>query len=305
MRSFTNIAAASLFAPLTQSPQPMSWKPRGNAFNARKASLQKVLVGGGTSSTIDKRLKVQERRMLHLSRNTCSSGATSIRNWRPKGRLLETGTTANSRSSSKRNCKIGREPQGLNEMTFLAPIAGPLAIAGAGISAIGTIEQGEATSNAASYQAQVAQNNAIIAEQNATYASNAGLAQAAATSLKGASQAGKVKTAQAASGIDVNTGSAVNVQASERETNVLNSETVLNNAELQNYGYRAAATGYKATAGLEEEEAAQAPVGAALSATGNLLSAASSIGAKWPQPASQPFLGVSDQTNPTAIGGLY
>jgi hypothetical protein len=190
-------------------------------------------------------------------------------------------------------------------MTFLAPIAGPLAIAGAGISAIGTIEQGEATSNAASYQAQVAQNNAIIAEQNATYASNAGLAQAAATSLKGASQAGKVKTAQAASGIDVNTGSAVNVQASERETNVLNSESVLNNAELQNYGYRAAATGYKATAGLEEEEAAQAPVGAALSATGNLLSAASSIGAKWPQPASQPFLGVSDQTNPTAIGGLY
>ena len=57
----------------------------------------------------------------------------------------------------------------------------------------------------------------------------------------------------------MNTGSAVNVQAPERETNVLNSETVLNNAEL-NYGYRAAATGYKATAGLEEEEAAQAPV---------------------------------------------
>lgn len=103
----------------------------------------------------------------------------------------------------------------------------------------------------------------------------------------------------------MNTGSAVNVQAPERETNVLNSETVLNNAELQAYGYRAAATGCKATAGLEEEEAAQAPVGAALSATGNLLSAASSVGAKWPQPASQPFLGVSDQTNPTAIGGLY
>jgi hypothetical protein len=190
-------------------------------------------------------------------------------------------------------------------MAFLAAAAPVLAIAGAGISAIGTVEQGQATANASAYQAQVAQNNAIIAEQNATYASNAGLTQAAATSMKGAAAGGKVKAAQAASGIDVNTGSAVNVQASERETNVLNSETVLNNAELQAYGYRAAATGYKATAGLEEEEAAQAPVGAVLSATGNLLSAASSVGAKWPQPASQPLLGVSDQANPTAIGGLY
>ena len=152
-------------------------------------------------------------------------------------------------------------------MAFLAA-APVLAIAGAGISAIGTVEQGQATANASAYQAQVAQNNAIIAEQNATYASNAGLTQAAATSMKGAAAGGKVKAAQAASGIDVNTGSAVNVQASERETNVLNSETVLNNAELQAYGYRAAATGYKATAGLEEEEAAQAPVGAALSSDG-------------------------------------
>jgi len=187
----------------------------------------------------------------------------------------------------------------------LAIVAASAGTAGAGTSAIGTIESGYATSNAASYSAQVAQNNAIIANQNAQYASEAGLAQAAATSLKGASQAGKVKTAQAASGIDVNTGSAVNVQASERETNVLSSETVLNNAELQNYGYRAAATGYQATAGLEKEEAAQAPIGAIIGAGGNLLSSASSIAAKWNQPAPQPYLGVSDVANPAAIGGLY
>jgi len=166
-------------------------------------------------------------------------------------------------------------------MAMLAPVAGIAGLVGSGISAVGTIEGGEATANAASYQAQVAQNNAIIAEQNAQYASNAGLTQAAATSLKGAAEGAKVKTAQAANNVDVNTGSAVNVQASERETNVLNSETVLNNAELQAYGYRAAATGYKATAGLETEEAEQAPIGAVIGATGNLLSSASSIGVKW------------------------
>jgi hypothetical protein len=188
-------------------------------------------------------------------------------------------------------------------VTFMAPIAGIAGLAGAGISAIGTIEQGQATSNAAAYQAQVAQNNAIIAEQNATYASNAGLAQAAATSMKGASDFAKVKTAQAANNIDVNTGSAVNVQASERETNVLNSETVLNNAELQAYGYRAAATGYKATAGLEEEEAAQAPIGAIIGATGNLLSNASAVGLKFGSGTNTPL---GDNTNnPTQIGALY
>ena len=49
--------------------------------------------------------------------------------------------------------------------------------------------------------------------------------------LRARRKAPKVKTAQAANNVDVNIGSAVNVQASERETNVLNTDTVLNNAE--------------------------------------------------------------------------
>lgn len=102
-----------------------------------------------------------------------------------------------------------------------------LELIGAGTSAIGTIESGQATANAAPGRAKYA----IIAQQNATYAEQAGQVQAAATSLKGAAEGAKVKTAQAANNVDVNIGSAVNVQASERETNVLNTDTVLNNAE--------------------------------------------------------------------------
>jgi hypothetical protein len=190
-------------------------------------------------------------------------------------------------------------------MAFMAAAAPILGLVGTGVSAVGTIESGYATSNAAAYQAQVAQNNATIAEQNATYASNAGLAQAAATSMKGAAGSGKIKATQAASGIDVNTGSAVNVQASERETNVLSSETVLNNAELQSYGYRAAATGYEATAGLEKEEEAQAPIGAIFSAAGNLLSGASAVSAKWPLGAGTNTPTGGAWNNPTQIGALY
>lgn len=156
-----------------------------------------------------------------------------------------------------------------------------LAIVGAAVSAVGTVASAEAQGNAASYQAVVAKNNQQTALQNAQYAEEAGEAQAQATSLKGAATAGKIKAAQAASGVNVNSGSAVNVRESQRETAELDTETVLNNAELQAYGYRANATNYGAEAELEQNEAEEAPVAGALGATGNLLSAASGISNKW------------------------
>lgn len=168
-------------------------------------------------------------------------------------------------------------------MAVLAPLALVAGLAGAGISAAGQVEQGQATATAANYNAQVAANNATIANQNATYATAAGQTQAAAKSLQGAAVGGRIKAAQAASGVDVNTGSAVNVQASQRETSKLDTETVLNNAELQAYGYRANATNFQATSGLETEEAEQAPIGADIGAAGGLLGSASSLGLKWSQ----------------------
>jgi hypothetical protein len=155
------------------------------------------------------------------------------------------------------------------------------ALAGAGATAYGQVYSGMATGDAASYQAEVARNNALIAEQNAKRASEAGAAQATAVSLKGAAKVGKIKTAQAANNIDVNTGSAVDVRASEREAGVLDTATVLSNAELESYGYRSKATGYTAEAGLLGTQAEEAPIGAGIGATGSLLSGASSVGFKF------------------------
>ena len=176
-------------------------------------------------------------------------------------------------------------------MAFLPAIAAIAGVAGAGISAYGALYQGAAAKESASYQAAVAANNAVIANQNAQYAVAAGQQQAEAVSLKGAAQQGKVKAALAANNIDVSTGSAKNVQVSQAETNQLDTETVLNNAELQAYGYRVEATGYTAESGLLTTQAEEAPVGAALSAGGGLLANASSVGLKWggsPNPAPAP-----------------
>lgn len=192
-------------------------------------------------------------------------------------------------------------------MAFTAPAALALGAVGAGVSAFGSIEQGQATANAANYQAQVSANNATIANQNANYATEAGRAQAQAQSMKGAVTAGRIKVAQAASGIDVNTGSAANVQVSQREQSNVDTATVMNNADLQAYGYRSQATGFEAQEGLEKEEAEQAPIGADLSAGGGLLSSASGLGLKWTQlgPTGSPA-----GTNPafgtgTSGGAIY
>ena len=154
-------------------------------------------------------------------------------------------------------------------------------VAGAAVSAGGQIVQGQATASAANYRAQVAQNNATIAKQNADYAIAAGMQSAETQSLKGAAKGGAIKAGIAASGIDVNTGSAVDVRESQREAATLDTETVMNNAELQAYGYNAKATGFEAEAELDKLTAEQAPIGAAIGATGSLLSSASSLGFKW------------------------
>jgi DNA-binding helix-hairpin-helix protein with protein kinase domain len=156
-----------------------------------------------------------------------------------------------------------------------------LAVAAAGVSAVGAVEGGIASKNAADYQAQVAANNSQIANQNATYAMESGEAQAANQSRKGAANLGQIKVKQAASGVDVNSGSAVDVQAGQRETNQLDTETVLNNSELQAYGYRTQSTNFQAQSGLDTMQGEQAEEAGYLKAGGDLLSGASGVGGKW------------------------
>ncbi len=158
--------------------------------------------------------------------------------------------------------------------------AGAIGAVGAGISAGGSILGGLATANAASYQAQVARNNAQIAQQNAVYSLEAGNAKSQLAGLQGAEQVGEVKTAEAANNVDVNTGSALDTQVGERQKSALSQYTIANNAQLQAYGYRAAATGFQSQAALDEATAAEAPLGADIGAAGTLLENASAIGFK-------------------------
>jgi hypothetical protein len=160
-----------------------------------------------------------------------------------------------------------------------APILG---LIGGVISAVGTIASGIAQKNALDYQAQVANNNAIIAQQNANYAIEAGQSKAAQQGMKEAEIGGEIKAAQAAGGVDVNTGSNKEVQKSQRELGALNQKQVIANAQLTEYGYLAQKTNFQAQSQLDTYEGQQAEVGGFLGGAGQIFGAAS----KWDGPST-------------------
>lgn len=140
-------------------------------------------------------------------------------------------------------------------------------VAGAAASAAGALSQ-------AKYSSQVARNNATIAGQNSAYAAQAGNQAAQEASLQSAAQGAGLKADEAANGVDVNTGSAVNVQSSQRMAGTLDTDQVMHNALLQSYGYQS-------TVESENAQAKQDISAGDLQATGGLVQDASSLGFKW------------------------
>ena len=179
-----------------------------------------------------------------------------------------------------------------------------IGIAGAVASAAGSIYSGVAASESANYQSEVANVNAQIAQQNADYAIKAGQAKVAQQGQKAADQEAQVTAALAANGVDVNTGSALNVRQGTRETGLLDTQTALNNAELQAYGYQTQKTGFQAQGALEQTQSESAIPGAAIGATGSLLNSASSLGFKWTGQQNAANGGSTTSTN-GGIGSGY
>lgn len=186
-------------------------------------------------------------------------------------------------------------------MAFAPALAIAATVAAAATSAAGAVESGEANASNAKYQAQVAANNATIANQNAEAATQAGAANAAAQSLQNRETVSKTIAGAAASGVDVNSGSAADVTTSNREVGDLDTLQTLNNAQLQAYGYQSQSTGFTAQSGLETAEASQAPIAGGISAGGDLLSGASSVGSKY---SAFQQSGVIGSTTPDTSGSF-
>lgn len=114
----------------------------------------------------------------------------------------------------------------------------PLFIASSVIGAAGQVMQGQAQASAYSAQAQIARNNAVLAQRNADVTMGEGEQATQRQQLKNRAAIGALTAEQAASGVDVNTGSAVDTKESAAELGQYDALTIRSNYARKAYGYR-------------------------------------------------------------------
>lgn len=156
-------------------------------------------------------------------------------------------------------------------------------LAGGLLSAYGAQKQGDAQQQMYAYRAQVARINADINRQNAAWARNKGEAETVQYGLKAAQQRGQIKAAQAASGIDVNSGSAKDVQRSQEEISRMDQSTIRSNAAKIAYDYETKAVMDENQAGLDTMAGRYAKEAGDLKSIESLIGTASSVSSKWQQ----------------------
>lgn len=146
-------------------------------------------------------------------------------------------------------------------------IAAVSSIASSAESAKGAKEQAAAQSAAAGYNAQ-------IAAQNSQLAGAEGEAKVAQSQATTRARIGATLASQGASGIDVNTGSNVNVRESEAKLGTLDALTIRSNAAREAYGYAAQNQ-------LDVSEAKNSQTAGDINATASVLGGVGSAGSSF------------------------
>lgn len=163
----------------------------------------------------------------------------------------------------------------------LASLSTAASVAGGVTTAAGAVAGGVASYNAYSYKAQVAQNNAAVAKQNATYAMAVGEIEAQNQGIKDRYQMGRILTSQAASGFDVNTGTPLAVRESQQGVNARNQMMIRSNASRKAYGYEVEATNFANEAQASEAAGTNALVAGGINALGSVVGTTATVSDKW------------------------
>ncbi|MEO2182636.1 MAG: hypothetical protein ABGY43_10060 [bacterium] len=125
-----------------------------------------------------------------------------------------------------------------------------LALASVALSYYGQIQAGKAQKRQADYQAQVATNNAKIAEFQAQDALDRGRVREEQYRQKVSQLKGQQRAAFAASGVEVDRGSALGTLSDTAYFGELDALTIRSNAEREAYSNRVRASNFKAESTL-------------------------------------------------------
>ena len=123
-----------------------------------------------------------------------------------------------------------------------------LAVSSIALSAAGQIQQGKAAKAQANFQAQIAENNSIIAGRAADDARERGRIAAGERDVKTRQFIGKQRVALASSGQEVDIGSGLEITSDTAALGKLDSLRIINNAEREAIGFETQAGSFKAEA---------------------------------------------------------
>jgi hypothetical protein len=175
------------------------------------------------------------------------------------------------------------------------------------LSAFGSLSSGFANKDMYDYQAGIAKLNQQIDLQNAEFARQTGEQQATQFGLKAGAQMGQIKAAQASSGLDVRSGSAAQVQASQRTLNTLDTNVIRSNAAKTAYNYTEQATVAGAQANLYTMAGTDSLIAGAIGAGSSIIGGAASVSSEWLQGAKVGLWGAGGGSSSDApdYSGVY
>lgn len=167
-----------------------------------------------------------------------------------------------------------------------AAIGTAASVAGGAVATGGALAKGAADRNQYQYQAGVALLNQNIAKQNAAYTRDVGENAAFISGRKTQATIAQQKVGQSAGGLDVNTGSNLDIRKSTTDVGAIDQATIRQNYAKKAYGYEVEA----ATKGAEAEgdviAGDQASKAGNINAASSILGTVSSVSSKWLQGSS-------------------
>lgn len=157
---------------------------------------------------------------------------------------------------------------------------------GGGVGAIGSIFGGLGKGSMYDYQSGIAQQNALIAKQNADYQRQVGGVEAQQAGMRERFQQGKITAGLGASGLDVNSGSARNVTEGQQGISTMEQGLIRSNAARRAYGFEVEAYNKTAESQLLTTAGSNARTAGFIGGASSILGAAGSVASKWYQAGS-------------------
>lgn len=170
---------------------------------------------------------------------------------------------------------------GVTTATALAYASIAATVLSTGMSVYGQMQAGKAAQGQANYQAAVANNNKIIADRQAADSIARGKTAEKQHRQQVAQLIGRQRTVMAGNGVELDSGTALDLTSDTAGIGEMDALTIRSNAEREAYAHKVQGMGFEADAGLYSMRGDAARSAGTTGAFSSLLGGAGSVASKW------------------------